>query len=584
MPFFSYWRHRRRRLIITAILTIAGWLAHQHGWAQSAVAQEMFAAGTDLPADLAERFRTGRLHYERGEIASAAAIFRQLVKKQPAHLESRLYLALSYNRLGEYSKSATLFAQLRQVGYLRPKHFLEAGYAMLQIGEFASATDLLKQFPRQQPQYDMAMYYAGVSEVERGNYKSATTYLKRAVVLPTALAESKNALLKQIAAATTAKSSPTPATQAARSAQPPQSRPIPPPPPQHHPAAPDLMPPLRQPQQRLYLHAWNDLYVPVYEPPKEILFNFSLVEPGYVAEWRLAHLNESAGLFGLGVHLGSRYSLEYFVNDQARAVERTTPYLDDHFSATVIGKAGERHDNLSFFMGINPFLEWQSQRLTVGMDALGRGFYGTFNESLFVSHLRASPYLYYLISARTMAALRLQAEHWYGVTYTQTSAVSPPVSFQPENIAKTMVFYGASGHVRTQFHQQFSFKMATAFKRLVSTQKSAIAQHTLVGAMELHYAITAGLNIQVGTLITRHHEYQIWPTQQAAPYKSHGHDLGLMGGIIFTPFDQIAITINTVSSKLLWSPLGTLEDVQWHHYAPTAQTHLHLKLQWSHKI
>lgn len=578
-PFVSKWRHTCRTWIISTIISIIYGLAP--GWVQSAAAQQIPAAGTSLPSELAERFQEGLVYYERGEMTIAAAIFRTLLKKQPAHLESRLYLALSYNRLGEYSKSAKLFTQLRQAGQLKPKHFLEAGYAMLQVGEFATATEILKQFPRQQPQYDIAMYYAGVSEVERRHYESASIYLKRAVVLPAALAKSKHALLKHI---TSAQSAPP----AAPHGQPGQlllSRPKPPPLP-HDQASSALLPPLRQPQQRFYLHAWNDLYAPVYEPPKEVLFNFSLVEPGYISEWQLADLNDSAGLVGVGIQLGTRYSLEYFAHDQARAVERTTPYLDDHSAATIIGKAGERHDNLSFFMGINPFLEWQpSAQLTVGLDGLGRGFYGTFNESSFVTHLRVSPYLYYLISAHTLAALRLQADHWYGVSYTQpSSAAAPHTSPHPENTQKNIVFYGASGHVLTQLHDSFSFKVAAAFKRLVSAQKSAIAQHTLVGALVLHYTIMPELNIQGGTLIARHHKYQIWPTQQAAPYTSHGHDMGLMAGIVFTPLNQLAITIHTVSSKLLWSPLGALEDVQWLHYAPTAQAHLHLKLQWSHDI
>ena len=562
----------------------------QPGWSQSPQGtQSTPSQSNNLSFELSKRFQEGMTYYERDDMEIAVAIFRTILKNQPGHIESRLYLALSYNRLGEYNKSSQLFEQLRTANRLQPKHYLEAGYAMLQVNKFDAAIRLLREFPKTEPQYDIAMYYAGVSEIERQNYISAKAYLKQAVVLPEALANNKITLLKKINAhlQSTATKTPTPPkaapNQPAAAIRPsPSLRTISTATSTSSPPS-SLLKPLRQPQQQFYLRAWNDLYIPVYEPPQNVLFNYTLIEPGYGAEWKIAKFD--GGLLGLGIDIGGRYSLEYFARENSRAVELATAHVDDHTLDTVMGKAGERHDNLSFFVGLRPILEWhKSQQFTGGLDGFVRVFYGTFKQSSFVAHVRASPYFYYLITPKILATLRFQTDHWSGLYHQSPASETTTTSDLASLLDWNTAFYGAAGQLVSQFNDQFTLKLSSAVKKLISTQKSAVAQHSIVGSIILEYSHIRPLKLQGGALVTRYSSYQIWPTQEPEPYQAHGNNLGLLAGVIFTPIDQLELTVSTVGSKLLWSPLSNLEISQWQNFAPTAQTHLHVKLKYSKAI
>ena len=514
-----------------------------------------------LPFNHAERYQEGRSYYAKEEYAIAAAIFLTILKSHPGHLDSRLFLALSYNRLGEYNKSHRLFSQIIKLNSLAPSYFLEAGYALLQVNKFTEAFNILKAVPKTEKNYDIAMFYAGVCEYELGKYNSAATYLKRAVVLPKALAEAKTSLLAKIESAS--KKKPRTSKEAKPPSYPPPSAFLA----ENITATPSLLDPARDPSHYFYLKGWHLNYQPVYRPTQtKQSTEYTLFEPGYVAEWKLYGFknSDSEGLLGASVNLGSRYSLEFLES----SVEQQTPYLNDYTLDTVVGREGLRHDNLMFFTGVSPWFEWhRTAQLTLGVEGAYQGFFGEFqNGWSLLSQFQGTTFLDYLLSSKILLSIRLQADSWLGLKTGKSAQ------------------YGLATEIKTQFNEKFLLKVSGSAKKRITSQKSYVANTTFVGSLILDYQALTNLFVLGGSRLERYHDYQIWPRTENTPYKADGNKLGLVMGLNFEPFDHLHLSAQYVISKLLWNPINNVTSEQWEEYAPIAQDELLVMLSWKRPL
>lgn len=552
--------------IVLWLIPLSTWSVSMNSWAQSHSSPQK----SDT-FDLTERFKEGLSYYKKQDYNISAAIFLTILKAYPGHIGSHLYLALSYNKIHEYEKSHILFLQLHKRGYLKTEYFFEAGYAAIQLNRFQEAALFFKKVPQTQQNYDIAMYYAGVCEYNLGHRSSAKNYLKQAVVLPKALADNKTELLKKMEYLATLKTQTHPKKSSELSPQdvmnkpPKKSKKIT----QTRPSSRHTLE-LMKPHMKIYLRSWNDFYWPVYTPPQDVNFSFSLIEGGFKADNTWFQFDRSRGLGGVSVELGSRYTLDYLNKQQGRALIQPSPYLDDRDSDTRLGAQGIRHDNLSFFIGFGPFVQWvHTQRFSVGTDSFVRGYYGQYNDNPLVTHLRASPYGHVLISDRVQASLRLQVDSLI------------PMS---ESFTSSHTLYGAVTEIDTKIDPSFGLKVSGSAQKVISHQRSSIETFLITSSMVIEWLLHPKLKLKGGALYAHHHKYQIWPTDQASPFQSHINNFSAVTGVSFKPFHDWHISAQTSASQFLHSPLEPLELTQWQAFAPTFQNYIHFAISWNHKL
>lgn len=500
-------------------------------------------------------------HLRRRELRSAEAKLRQFLAHRPNHVSGMLYLAITLYHLKKFPESHRVFSELSDKKQLPKFYRFYAGYAAYKDGDYRRAFNLLREVERSHDSYDIAMYYAGASLHELSQYETALSYLRRAVVVPVAMADSKKLLTedieKRLGQGLAASSSSSVKKKAVAKTTTPDPA-----------STTEVTSPtdLKAVKSLAGVHVGYWSLDPTFDPPRKINpYGYGLAGVSYRGGWNLARDTEASLPYSLGIDIQS--GLEYAVEYLREVVVPHGTDLQGPYQRIPVAVEGARHDNISVFLGLAPWLEWQIfSGGKVGIEVSALGYYGEYQEQSLLAHGFGALYVLLPLSRKVLASLRVQGDFW------------------PNLWAGRSQKYGASLELSSQIHPFFEVDVSGASALHELSKKSYAADQTHSGAVILRYLSPAKVSFELGGEMEFWVDYRIHRRSEGKNkmLKAQGRRLALLGGVVAQPFRGLKVRVQYSTSALSWVPhyIGAEAEKEWLSVAPISQDILMTHLVW----
>ena len=486
---------------------------------------------------------------KRKDFRSAEAKLRQFLARHPNHGEALLYLALSLYHLKKYPESYSIFADLADDHRLPKDYYFHAGYAAYKDGDFRRAFVFLRGVDRGYHGYDIAMYYAGASLNELRQYREALAYLKRAVVIPVAMADAKKVLV----AALEQRLRKTPSKKPKQALM---KKPSPAPvePADSLRSAPSFV--------GLNVEYWS--LDATFDPVRNVNpYGYGAADLAYKGGWDFKQGTVYEVPYGVGLDLntGTRYSVEYL---RDMLVPHGTDLLGI-YRKIPLAVEGKRHDNMILFAEAVPWIEWQiHDQGKLGLEIAVQGVYGNFESGSLLGQGHGALYVHHPISQRVTAQFRGQGDFW---PYLSTGSSSK---------------YGVSLLISSQVHSFFELDVSGATAWYDFSKESHVPEQSHSANLTLRYISPFRVSVEIGGDVEYLKDYRVVPKKNALTLIGDGRRLAFVGGVVAHPWQGWKAKVSFSTSTLSWTLDNQDKEAlkQWNHVVPKAQDILMAHVIW----
>jgi len=501
---------------------------------------EFKSSVTLSPHEAEKLLQKGKVYYGSKQYLEAKAVFLDILKFYPSHKNARVYLALTAYALEDFHLAHRVFSTLISQRQLRREDAFQAGYSAFKMRDWRRCYELMSVVPQDGKTYDISSFYAGLCLFELKKWDLALVFLKRAVILPVHLVESKIQVINELEAII-----------AQRHQGPPKKQK-----PTRVLSQNEMLVFLEEPQSyvRFYGLHWN--IDATYDPPQSLNpTNYTVAKVELHYPWvlgkNLKSVRNSYHL-GLGLDAGISGAIEHL---REATVSHGTD-LGAPFRESIIAIEGARHDNYMFYGRVKPWVEWGFHpQAKLGLSGYYGGHYGQFEGNRqYISTFQVHPFLLFSLTEKVLAKLFLQGDYWLGLSYGSASK------------------YAVSLQVLTKIRRSYELDVQAASAIHLTERRSYTPLATHSGLLLFRYHTPFWVSLEIGGDAEYFKSYQIWPKDSDIPMRANGLRLGLLGGLQVKAWKGLHASLRYSTSDISWTQSG--EDVlseSWQEYAPVAQ-------------
>ncbi|MBC7658492.1 MAG: tetratricopeptide repeat protein [Chitinophagaceae bacterium] len=145
---------------------------------------------------MAKIYRRAMEAYEAKRFDDSTELFTQLVRLQPDHIPSKVFLARSLYQQKNLTEAYKIFQTIDSKA-LEPESAYDCGQVAFRVNDYSLALKSFASVPNGHPLYDLAGFYGGMSAYKLAEYQQAIDLLDQAVVLPSKLVSTRNLYRKE---------------------------------------------------------------------------------------------------------------------------------------------------------------------------------------------------------------------------------------------------------------------------------------------------------------------------------------------------------------------------------------------------